>query len=346
MNTTPDTDNQPQRQDDISGRPSDDSAESQDNFTSESAGTLAVAERAARQQSDQGDAGDDAGGDSGGRQRDEQGRFKAADSADDGGDDESGSDDDAEKDSTRGDLPEGVRKRLARANRQRDEALAAAEEAKREAERLRKERESATRGDNDDEGDELYPDDFDSYAEFERAVERRLEKRKSKKADSGGDDGNDAGSLTDEDRRFIDATGADFSKAQGDLLEALDTHSDDLRDRAMNAKDFRLSASLVVSLSEAERPAEIMEALLEDPERARDLSGMSPYKQARELAKMESELGTKKGGGKRTTSAPPPPETVSTSGRPGPRDPAKMSFSEYEEHMNKQEQGTRTDGWL
>lgn len=251
------------------------------------------------------------------RERGEDGKFKAKD-------------DDEEPDGRS--LPTGIKKRIARSNRQRDEALAEAERLRAEVERLRAEKAAP------DTSKPLNPDDFDTHEDYEAAVLARAEAKKAPKSEETAGQKLDAA-----DEAFLAASGADFTKAQADVREAVDAYDPDLWERVAKA-DVRISASLVVSLSETEKAAELLEAITADPDLGEKLSKMTPFQQARELAKMEAGLG--KPPEKRTTNAPDPVEPVRTGGRPGPRELADLSQREYEERRNKEETASPASGWL
>lgn len=254
------------------------------------------------------------------QERAEDGKFKAKD--------EGKSDDDADGRS----LPTGVKKRIARANRQRDEALAEKERLAAEVERLRAEKAAP------DTSKPLNPDDYDSHEDYEAAVLARAEAKKSAQPKE-----EPAEKLDEADAAFLAASRADFHKAQADVREAVDAYDPDLWDRIATA-DVRISASLVVSLSETEKAAELLEAITADPEMGKKLSGMTPFQQARELAKMEAGLG--KAPERKTTNAPEPFDAVKTGGRPAPRDLANLSQREYEERRNAEETSAVGGGWL
>lgn len=214
------------------------------------------------------------------------------------------------KDTPFKDLPEGMRKRIARANRQRDEAQAdlAALKAKGEDAPAKEEK-------------ELNPDDFDSFDEFLTARDGKPETKKAE----------------EKAPKYLDGVpSADFQPVLADLKEKVETEDPDLWEKAASSKDLTISAPLVMAMNEAENPAAILEHLVANPDESKKLSGMTPFGQAKAIAKLE---GTVKAPTKKATSAPEPAETTQARGISPDKTLGEMSQKEFEKARNEQERG-------
>jgi hypothetical protein len=70
-----------------------------------------------------------------------------------------------------------------------------------------------------------------------------------------------------------------------------------------------------------------------NPARAHQIVSLSPVGQVREIGRIEASLAA----GTAVSSAPPPPEAVGGTKGGGPKDPAKMSYSEFVEWRRRSE---------
>lgn len=248
-------------------------------------------------------------------------------------------------------LPEGIRKRVARSNRQRDEAKREADAAKAEAEAAKAELARLKNSPKVDLDEDLDQDDFDTYAEFEEAVLARKEAREEAEKAKTAPDPVPEGMV-----RVGDAlVPKEFPNALADLKEKTDTVDPEIWGSLEAATELKVSPELVMSLNEAENPAGIIQRLVADPDLSATLSGVSPFRQAKEIAKLEAEIANGKPAaqapapaqpGKRATSAPPPVDPVSSPAAQNPKSLDEMSQEEYEAARNKQEFGVDNQGWI
>ncbi|MEY4760399.1 MAG: hypothetical protein RLZZ200_255 [Pseudomonadota bacterium] len=87
------------------------------------------------------------------------------------------------------------------------------------------------------------------------------------------------------------------------------------------------------AILDSEKGAEIMYFLGKNPARAHQIVSLSPVGQVREIGRIEASLAA----GTAVSSAPPPPEAVGGTKGGGPKDPAKMSYSEFVEWRRRSE---------
>ena len=106
-------------------------------------------------------------------------------------------------------------------------------------------------------------------------------------------------------------------------------------DNVIKNPNIPITKDMVIALSELENAGEVAYFLATNEEKAKEISQLSPYKQAIELAKIEAKLNVKPN--KKVSNAPDPIDPVKPNGDVSKTDPSKMSFAEYEQYMNKQE---------
>lgn len=258
-------------------------------------------------------------------------------------------------------LPEGVRKRMARNNRKAKAAEELAARAAAENEELRARLEALETGksaaDDDDENNPPDPDDFDDMEDYETAkaeFEKKAKEAKPKKTDP-----EPRVRKEELDASFRAAHGIsidEFDEAQGDLREAVETVDPDLWEAAVASEELgrAITPAFVVSLSEVENPAGVLQHLMEHPDEAAKLAKKTPFGQARALAKLEAKLGGDGGDdpdleimpARKTTAQGEPIEPVNSRGRVMQKAYDDMSQAEYEKARNE-EDGARTSrfGW-
>lgn len=203
-----------------------------------------------------------------------------------------------------------------------DKLVKQREEAEREKARLEdelnfyKSKESTNL--NEDEK-EISPLDFDTYEEYEEALNKANTKSQSKKVEAP----------EETDRTFESAA----RKLEDVFDDAREKYTD--FDNVIKNPNIPITKDMVIALSELENAGEVAYFLATNEEKAKEISQLSPYKQAIELAKIEAKLNVKPN--KKVSNAPDPIDPVKPNGDVSKTDPSKMSFAEYEQYMNKQE---------
>lgn len=211
-----------------------------------------------------------------------------------------------------------------------DKLVRQREDAEREKRRLEdelnfyKSKEKAT---PKEEAKEISPLDYDTYEEYEEALNKQT-KRSDKKVETPTPT-NDS---------------VDFDSA----VRKLDDLFDDVRekykdfDNVIKNPNVPITKDMVIALSELEKAGEVAYYLATNEEKAKEISQLTPYKQAIELAKIEEKLLLKPT--KKVSNAPEPIDPVKPNGDVSKTDPSKMSFAEYEAYMNKQD-GKKSKFW-
>lgn len=164
----------------------------------------------------------------------------------------------------------------------------------------------------------LKPEDFASYDDYIIAkAEARIEQRRKQEEDR----------RTQEQRKRDND--ADAERIRGAIRKAVDQARDQYPDfdDVVSGADVTVTEPMARYLAESEKTAGLMYWLGQNDEEARRISALPPYKQARELARIEfTKLDATP---KRTVSAAPTPaKTVAAQGG-GVKDPSKMSYSEF-----------------
>lgn len=171
---------------------------------------------------------------------------------------------------------------------------------------------------NEDEK-EISPLDFDTYEEYEEALNKANTKSQSKKVEAP----------EETDRTFESAV----RKLEDVFDDAREKYTD--FDNVIKNPNIPITKDMVIALSELENAGDVAYFLATNEEKAKEISQLSPYKQAIELAKIEAKLNVKPN--KKVSNAPDPIDPVKPNGDVSKTDPSKMSFAEYEQYMNKQE---------
>lgn len=254
-------------------------------------------------------------------------------------------DDDEDPDSK---LPKGVRRRIARANAQRDAALA-------EAEALRK---AKPKADDDDpagivnKGEAPNAADFDNYEEYLDA-KKLFDQGKSKKAEPAKADDKKAAD-TDKDKAKPDLEVVQAITDIGD--EIGETHADLWAKVTHQSNPLKLTITrdMLIAISDSDYPGEVLQALADKPELSKEIAGLSPAKQMARIVKLDKAPAggkdkgddTQGGGaqpGKKLSSAPEP---IKQGGgrQQGEVDPIK-DFSDFERSRNEEESKRSSDWW-
>ena len=226
------------------------------------------------------------------------------------------------------DLPKGVKKRLARAARRQEDALARAEAAEKEAGELRSK--VAEKAEFD--AQKLQEPDPDDYADFEEYESAKNEYMCNKAVAVTAKE--DAAKTKDNDTD----SGNDY-----ELLDAIDDIKDDVSKELFakvgENKDMTITRSMVLAISESDDVEKVMNALAANPKLANEIAALPVHKQVLRIAKLDA--------------AKPTESLTKNSNAPEPIDPVDgsdatkksqddMNFSEYEADRNKQEQ---SDPW-
>lgn len=244
-----------------------------------------------------------------------------------GGEDSDGDDDKPDPAEEWQKVPEGVRKRVARQTRQlreKDEQLAVMN--------ARIEALEAGLTAKPAKAEELDPDDFDTFEEYKEAQKAQKDAAKKKPEDKPQKD--ERATAFETQLAASGMTPEQFLDAQGKLEEAISTVDPDLWEQAAESKELKISVSLVASLSETENPAKVLKAIMASADKGAAFSAMTPFQQARELAKLDAAPTSPP---KKTTNAPEPIDTVQTRGRPMGQSYAEMSQADFEKRRAEEE---------
>lgn len=248
--------------------------------------------------------------------RDERGRFKAQEPEEDeppepdaAADDDHDDDDDGQH----GDLPPGLKARLRRANRQRDEAAEAQTAAERRAQEAEAKAAAAQqRAENLAKAMELDPDDFEDYDAYQTAYQELVEPPAAAKAEEAKPEGPKseaapAGEITQQQAGVMAAEIRDALEAGGNA---------DLWARATDANSgLSLSLPMVAGIADEIDPAPVIQHLLDNPAVGQRIQLMgSADRQRRAIERLSADLAA---GRVRSRPAPtPPPQRQSRAPEP------------------------------
>lgn len=229
-------------------------------------------------------------------------------------------------------------KRIDRLTKRASEAERRAEEAERKLQELTKGDKGDSKGDpNPDE--EPDPNDFDDYNEYLDALSDWKAGAKSDKRNDANDDKKGKGK---DDKKKEPEPDPDFEEALADVQAAFDDtrskHKD--FDDVVGAKDLAITSDMVKAMADSEDPGEIAYYLGKHKQEARRIAGLSAFQQAKEIGKLEAKLAAQpnKQPSKKATGAPDPIEPVGGNANSSQKDVRDMSFDEYEQARNAQEQ--------
>lgn len=294
---------------------------------------------------------DDEGGDKGtGVRKDGQGdddkakdKAKEPDKKDGDGDDDGEGDDDADKGD---DLPEGVKRRVARANRARDRERERAEAAEKEAAELRKQLEAKPKAD-----DAVAPkaEDFDDYEDYLQAKKdfeakpKPDDKAKDKPADDGKPkpDAELVGAVKEIEASLLDA-------GHGDLFK-----------QVVAKADIDVTRDMAIAIADLDNPESVLQAFLDDPAKSKAIADLkTPTARLKALLKLDvpyvkPDKKADDDAGKDKAKDKPAPKKGSDA--PDPIDGTNgnahadagydgLSFSEFEKKRNSEERASK-DFW-
>lgn len=223
-------------------------------------------------------------------------------------------------------------KRIDRLTKRAAEAERRAEEAERRANELEQKSKPAPAAT----ADEPDPADFDDYDEYltaftdwkaaSKAKPSSKEAAKEPKPKAKPDDKAPA-----DDQEFADAL-EDVQEAFEDWRKKHDDF-----DEVVTHPDVQITRDMVLAMAESDDPGGIAYHLGKNREEAARIAALSPIAQAREIGKIEATLAAPKPAPtKKTTQAPDPIDPVRGASSAS-KEPADMSFKEYEQAMNERE---------
>jgi len=251
-------------------------------------------------------------------------------------------DDDKDEDDDKGDdLPEGVKRRVARANRARDREKERADAAEKEAADLRKQIEAKPKAD-----DAAPPkaEDFDDYEDYLQAKKDHEAKPKPKAEEKPADDkpqGKPDAELVGAVKE-IEATLADAG--HGDLFK-----------QVVESKDVDVTRDMAIAIAELDNPETVLQAFLDDPALSKSIADLkTPTARLKALVKLDKPYvkpEAKKGDEAKDKAKPTP----KGSDAPDPIDETNgnaqgeagydgLSFSEFEKRRNSEERASK-DFW-
>ena len=210
-----------------------------------------------------------------------------------------------------GKLPEGVRKRIARANRQRDDERRRAAEWENKFTELQ--------GLTDKLRSKLKPGDFDTMEEYEAArgtAPRAADQQPAQRPE--------------------------YVSALGDLREAVETEAPDLWERASKA-EVNITQDMVIALSDHDAPAAALRSLVDNPAEAERISKLPAHKQFAAVLKLRAGAQPQKQ--PRVTQTDDPPSPIPSRGIVD-RPLEKMSTEEFIRARDEEERASGSRfGW-
>ncbi|WP_333609518.1 hypothetical protein [Arsukibacterium sp.] len=227
-----------------------------------------------------------------------------------------------------------LQKRIDRLTKRAAEAerLATEERTKREA--LEQKLSGGKQQDATDEPDAA---DFDSYSDYLDALAKYnsdnegKQDDKAKEADKADTKSEQKEQTDDEFAEALEDVQASFADSKAKWADF---------DEVVTAPDLAITNDMVKALAETDDPAAVAYYLGKNKEEAKRIAGLKPLGIARELGRIETKLAAAPI--KRASSAPDPITPVSGSDGIEP-ELSDMSFSEYEQAMNKKQ--ARTSFW-
>lgn len=256
---------------------------------------------------------------------------EAEDSSEDDGQEEENEEKESEKKS---DLPKGLKKRLGRLTRQRQEAKQEAEYWKREA--LKRQEQSAPKEEDlapqAVEGGDAEPqeEDFDSHKDYVRAFvkwelrqEKLKEEQKSKEAQAKSAFEKQKQAHIERVQKFKEQT-PDFDDVVAEFIEEHGTDG-----------DFRFTSVFEQAIIDSEVGPALLYELTKNPEELKRINSLGFVSAARELGKLEAKLSSNssKIAKQTTTKAPAPPTPLGGKSEKAVKKSIydkDLSFEEYE----------------
>ena len=175
------------------------------------------------------------------------------------------------------------------------------------------------------------PEDYDSYDDY---LEALAEHKSGKASKAEEKESQQSAQESEEDPDFDDAVAV----MSEHFTDAREKYSD--FDEVALADDVPVTRDMMIAIADADEPGELAYYLGQNKaEAARIAELTTATAQARAIGKVEAQMakGGPKGPRKKTTEAPDPIEPVSGNSPPT-RDPANMSFEEFEAQRNQQAQ--------
>lgn len=205
-----------------------------------------------------------------------------------------------------------------------DKLVRQREEAEREKRRLEDELNFYKSKENTtpkEEAKELSPLDFETYEEYEEALNKQT-KRAEPKAEQLAS-------------KNVDIAFETAVRKLDDVFDDARDKYDDF-DNVIRNPQVNITRDMVLTLSELENAGEVAYYLAQHAKESSKIAELSPYKQAIELGKLSDKLLNPPKVEKKTTKAPEPISPVGSGGDVTQKDPSKMSFKEYEAYMKSQ----------
>jgi hypothetical protein len=229
-------------------------------------------------------------------------------------------------------LPDGVKKRVDRVERQRDAAKAEKDEFAAKLNEVRALAERIT-------GLELpgEPGDYKTHAEYvaaKSAYAAAMTEAKGKIA---------AAKPKPEEAKPAD----EFSEALGELKATVEGADAGLWKRALEATTVEISQSMIIALADHDDAPGALRFLLDNPEKAEEISKLSTARAMTAILALKGKPAEKPKAEtpKKVTSADDPPEPINTRSAGTPVDLGKASMAEFKEIRNKQDGARDRFGW-
>ncbi|NTU49300.1 MAG: hypothetical protein HGA87_00125 [Desulfobulbaceae bacterium] len=177
-------------------------------------------------------------------------------------------------------------------------------------------------------GDEPNLTDYDSYDEYQAAVDARQAAKPAKQEQSG-----------------------EAPVIPEDVQDAIDAVKDSIEDgkrkykdfeQVISAPDFVQSNDVMLAIAESDHPEDVVYYLATHKEELAAINQMSPVRQAKEIGKIEAKLSLPQEKPKpKQSSAPPPPSPVNGDSSAGAKTYADMDMRTFMRVRNKEERDRR-----
>lgn len=250
-------------------------------------------------------------------------------------------DDDKDDDDDKGDdLPEGVKRRVARANRARDREKERADAAEKEAAELRKQIEAKPKADDAPPKAE----DFDDYEDYLQAKKDHEAKPKPKADDKPADD-----AKPKPDAELVGAV----KEIEASLMDA--GHGD-LFKQVVAKADIDVTRDMAIAIADLDNPESVLQAFLDDPAKSKAIADLkTPTARLKALLKLDVPYVKPDAKADEAKDAPKAKPTPKGSDAPDPIDETNgnaqgeagydgLSFSEFEKRRNSEERASK-DFW-
>lgn len=170
-------------------------------------------------------------------------------------------------------------------------------------------------------------DDFQTHAEYIKAVARHEAKQAAKEAVTAERSAETAKTQQQKATEAFQAREAEFKAAIPDFDEVM-----------AEAGDVQVSDAVIYEIVSSENGPQLKYYLAKNPDEAARLSKLNPIQVAREVGRIESRFSTSQAEAPpvKTTGAPPPPTPTGKNSATATKDPGEMSPSEYKVWRAKQ----------